>query len=58
MDQVKRVMPPFRKPKKLKGLKKKEINLLWMMGQTQENWDEWQFYKIIKSKLEELNQCN
>jgi hypothetical protein len=58
MDQVKRVMPPFRKPKKLKGLKKKEINLLWMMGQTQEDWDEWQFYKIIKQKLEELNQCN
>jgi len=58
MDQVRRVMPPFRKPKKLKGLKKKEINLLWMMGQTQEDWDEWQFYKIIKQKLEELNQCN
>jgi hypothetical protein len=58
MDQVKREMPPFREPKKLKGLKKKEIHLLWMMGQEQDNWDEWQFYKIIKSKLEELNQCN
>lgn len=29
MDQVKRKTPPFRKRKKLKGLKKKEIMLLW-----------------------------
>ena len=58
MDQVKRKTPPFRKRKKLKGLKKKEIMLLWWEGQTQDNWSEWQFYKIIKLKLEELNQCN
>jgi DNA replication protein DnaC len=58
MDQVKRKTPPFRKRKKLKGLKKKEIKSLWWEGQEREDWDEWQFYKIIKSKLEELNQCN